>query len=165
VHAAAYTFVREMAPRRPRGPVLEIGGRNVNGTIRDLFDGDPYTAIDLRPGPGVDLVADGLTYRPPTPPACVVCCEVLEHMERPDLLCAHVREILAPGGLFLLTAAGYGRAPHSGIDGGPRLAGEHYLNIGLEELAGWLARFASLALVDAPATHDVYAAAWKGTEA
>ena len=45
------------------GPVLEIGSYQVAGQealadLRGLFPGRPYTGLDMRPGPGVDLVAD-----------------------------------------------------------------------------------------------------------
>ena len=37
--------------------VLEIGSRDENGTIRDLFTGT-YIGIDMRAGPSVDRVMD-----------------------------------------------------------------------------------------------------------
>ena len=44
-------------------PVLEIGSYQVEGQedlidLRGLFPGRPYTGVDFRAGPGVDLVAD-----------------------------------------------------------------------------------------------------------
>src|SRR5260370_10584814 len=45
------------------GRVLEVGAYQVPGQediadLRGLFPGRPYTGLDVRPGPGVDLVAD-----------------------------------------------------------------------------------------------------------
>src|SRR5262249_5259708 len=45
------------------GPIVEIGSYQVEGQeaiadLRGLFAGKPYTGLDRRPGPGVDLVAD-----------------------------------------------------------------------------------------------------------
>jgi hypothetical protein len=44
-----------------------------------------------------------------------------------------------PGGLLIITAAGPGRAEHSGADGGPLRPGEHYRNISPLALLAWLA--------------------------
>jgi SAM-dependent methyltransferase len=165
MHAAARSFVALVAGRRPPGLVLDIGGRDVNGSVRDLFAGDPYLTIDLRDGDGVDVVADGVTFTPDIAPACVVCCEVFEHTPDAARICAHVFDILAPGGVVIVTAAGPFRPPHSGIDGGPLRAGEWYRNLDVADLADWLARFELLSLVDAPGPRDVYAFAKKGTGA
>src|SRR5262245_62083953 len=126
MHLEAYAFVQGMAHERPRGPVLEIGGRNINGTVRGLFVGDPYCAIDLTPGPGVDVVADGASFAPLAAPACIVCCEVLEHTGAAAAIVRNAHRILRPGGILLLTAAGPGREPHSAIDGGDLRPGEYY---------------------------------------
>src|SRR4051794_20245516 len=45
------------------GPVLEVGAYQVQGQegladLRPLFPGRAYLGVDVRPGPGVDLVAD-----------------------------------------------------------------------------------------------------------
>ena len=45
------------------GPILEIGSYQVPGQeeiadLRRMFKGKPYVGIDVRPGPGVDRVAD-----------------------------------------------------------------------------------------------------------
>ncbi len=39
--------------------VLEIGSLNINGTVRDFFTTDRYLGVDVGPGEGVDLVANG----------------------------------------------------------------------------------------------------------
>ena len=95
MHEAAKTYVRQVLKTVsiPKGAVLEIGGRNINGTVRPLFDAiGPYASIDLYDGPGVDLVADVCELDPAKTArklfgkmavSCVVCCEVLEHAVRP----------------------------------------------------------------------------------
>ena len=41
--------------------VIEIGSLNINGTVRDFFESTSYLGVDVGPGPGVDLVAQGET--------------------------------------------------------------------------------------------------------
>lgn len=141
--------------------VIEIGGRNVNGTVRDLFPGSHYTAIDRVPGSGVDVVADGATWKPPKQVDVVVCCEVLEHTPTAEQIVANARQMLKPGGLLLLTAATDGRAHHSATDGGPLRDGEFYRNVSREMLAGWLAKYARHQIEVDRDRGDIYAAAWR----
>lgn len=134
MHESARNFIARFATDSPLA-VLEIGGRNLNGTVRDLFPGAHWTALDLLPGPGVDLVCDFLDFTPPGPLDLIVCCEVLEHAEHWREIVHRAAAFLATGGRLLITCAGPARAPHSGIDGGHVLhAGEHYANIAADEL-------------------------------
>lgn len=162
MHSAAFDFVRAVATAEtPRGPVLEIGARNINGTIRDLFPADNYVGLDVEGGPGVDVVADGATYQPAAAPACVVCCEVLEHAPNAEAICRHAHAILQPGGMFIVTAAGEGRAPHSAVDGGPVRQGEFYRNVWAHDLRRWLSDFVTVTITENPHAGDVYAVATK----
>lgn len=151
MHAQAYEFVKGVlraelavlanAERLDRYGVLEMGSRDVNGSVRDLFPrGVAYVGVDREPGPGVDLVMDAAAVVGMTP-AIVVCCETLEHEETPERLIRHAARILVPGGLLIVTCAGPGRKPHSGIDGGRLRAGEHYRNIPPAELSMLLSRY------------------------
>jgi len=162
MHTAAWNFVRSVAGDRPPGLVVELGARNVNGSVRPLFVGDDYLGVDLLPGAGVDVVTDAADYVPPTPPACVVCCEVLEHTPAAGEICDHAYTMLQPGGALILTAAGTGREPHSAIDGGPLYAGEFYRNVTREDIRHWLRRFEQVSIVENLEAHDVYAYARKG---
>jgi hypothetical protein len=60
-------------------PTLEVGSLDVNGSLRRFFGG-PYFGVDIRVGPGVDVVASASTlpFRDSTWPV-VVYTEVLEH--------------------------------------------------------------------------------------
>ena len=45
------------------GPILEIGSYQVENQedvadLRSLFPGKPYVGLDMRPGPGVDVVGE-----------------------------------------------------------------------------------------------------------
>jgi hypothetical protein len=164
MHDAAYTFVADAVRfhgllRRP-GLTVEIGGRNVNGTVRPLFP-RPYISIDSRPGPGVDIVADGATWAPSSPAVRVVCCEVLEHTPAAASICRQAYQMLEIAGVFIVTAASPARAPHSALDGGPVRQGEFYRGVDMGRLKVWLAPFQWTAIVEDPAVGDIYGLAWK----
>jgi SAM-dependent methyltransferase len=171
MHEAAKHYVRGVVNSLtiPAGAVLEIGGRNINGSVRPLFKGiGPYASIDLYSGPGVDLVGDVCELDPAKTArklfgkvavSCVVCCEVLEHATEPTRMCRWAHRILKPGGVLILTAANPKRFTHSGIDGGPLQAGEHYLGVSESALRSWLRVFRRAQITMDGA--DIYATAWK----
>lgn len=131
MHPQAYDWVARFAPQPKPGAVLDLGGRDINGSVRLLFpDADPYVTVDIAPGPGVDIVADAATWTPDREYDVVVCCEVFEHTPDWPQICATAHKSLRPGGQLILTMAGPGRPEHSGIDGEFRLhPGEYYGNV------------------------------------
>jgi SAM-dependent methyltransferase len=140
VHEAVIEYV-EAAVRRyglDGGAVLDIGGRDVNGTTRGLFPGATYTVVDINEAPNVDIVADAADLDLPDRYDVVVCTEVLEHAERaPEIVAAAYRHLI-PHGAFVATMAGPGRRPHSAHgDPDPR-PGEFYSNVVPSELEHWL---------------------------
>lgn len=139
MHAEAYAFVRGVLAGLPAPQnVVELGGLDFNGSIRDLFNQTRYLSVDLVPGKSVDVVADAAEFTPPEPPDMVVCCEVLEHSPRADEIVRNAIRILAPGGVLLVTCATDPRAPHSAVDGNAVRSGEWYQNVELESLRAWL---------------------------
>jgi len=162
VHPNAFDFVWRTTRTHPlpKGLVVEIGGRNINGSIRSLF-GASYLSIDIADGPGVDVVANGATFRPVTRPAVVVCCEVLEHAKDAEAICANAHRILIPGGVFIVTAATEGRLPHSAVDGGNLRDGEFYRNVTAANLWAWCKRFKTCVIEFNRETCDIYAIAEK----
>jgi SAM-dependent methyltransferase len=119
--------------------VLDLGGRDVNGTPRHLFRrAAAYVSVDMRDGPGVDIVADAADLHLKDRFHVVVSTELLEHTPRGEAIVAAAHRHLTPGGTFLATMAGPGRAPHgaSGEIKPPR--GEYYRNVEPEALHGWL---------------------------
>jgi hypothetical protein len=123
MHPQAFDFVAQHARPSPGLKVLDIGGQDMNGTVRGLFHvehGDPveYLSLDIADGPGVDIVADAAEWRPGWPAHegfdVVVCCEVFEHTPAWRQILRTAHEALRPGGLFIATMAGPGRPPHSG---------------------------------------------------
>jgi len=138
MHPEAFDFVARVAQRiGPRRRVLEMGSRDINGSVRPLF-ACPYVGIDLEPGSGVDVVADGATYEPTAPIDTLVCCEVLEHTEAAEQLVRHGLSLLPPDGVAIFTCATFPRLPHSALDGGPLRPGEFYRNISEHKLLAWI---------------------------
>lgn len=162
MHEGAYWFVAGCVDSLPTdGLVVEIGSRNVNGTIRGMFLGREYIGIDMAPGLSVDVVATGATYQPPHPATVVMCCETLEHTEEAEAICRNAYRMLAPGGVFVMTAAGHGRAPHSAVDGCDLRSGEFYSNVEEEDLRRWLSEFSDVSITTRPDLGDIYALAIK----
>lgn len=144
MHAAAREYVaRQVESFGPFRNVVEIGSRNINGEVRDLFGHpDLYVGLDLAPGPGVDVVGHASDYKPAAPVEAVVCCEVFEHAPDWRALISTAFGWLEDHGVLIVTCAGPGRRPHSAIDGGWSLhPGEHYANIAAPDLADAFRRY------------------------
>ncbi|MFF5261344.1 class I SAM-dependent methyltransferase [Actinomadura viridis] len=119
--------------------VCDLGGRNVNGSLRGMFATHGWTAVDSTPGNGVDVVADARTWVPDRSYDLVLCTEVFEHVKGWPAIIATAERALAPGGLLIATCASDRRPPH-GMSGGPwPEPGEHYCNVQPAELAAALA--------------------------
>jgi SAM-dependent methyltransferase len=150
--------------------VLDLGGRDINGSPRHLFPAATrYTVLDIRPGDGVDIVADAATWDPGAETwDVVICAETFEHAASWRAICRTAYAACAPGGRLIVTTAAPGRAPHSAVDGAFRLLpGEHYANIRPPELgrvlieAGW----ADVVVDVQPSPADVRAVAAKRKKA
>lgn len=134
MHPAAFDYVARFATDAPIS-IVEVGGRDVNGTTRVLFPAATWWAIDAQPGDGVNEVADGATWSHPTGVDLVVCTEVFEHTPRWRRIVSNIAtSILRPGGRVVLTMAGPGRAPHGLHADDPDQPG-WYANITTDELA------------------------------
>ena len=156
MHPGAYNYVaRTVSTHGPFGRVLEIGGRNINGSIRPLF-GANYTALDIAPGPGVDIVADAANWDADASYDAVVCCEVLEHTPAAAAIVRTMGKATVPGGALIVTAACPPRAPHSAVDGGALRPGEFYRNLDPDDLRDWLAAIGSTVIEVDPIAGDVY---------
>lgn len=141
MHPQAYEWVAAHARRlEPPASVLDLGGRDINGSVRALFgSAQVYTVVDVQPGEGVDIVVDASVWTPDREYDLVVCCETFEHTAAWPAICVTAFKALRPGGWAIFTMAGPGRPQHSAIDGGWTLhPGEHYANIKPERLRGVL---------------------------
>lgn len=130
MHVQAAQFVRVSVDAFRVGgarAVLDLGGRDVNGTLHGLFS-SPVTTVDIADGPGVDIVADAADWFPDRLYDVALCTEVFEHTPRwPEIIgTAHVA--LRTGGLLIATCATGNRPPHGAATDHP-LPGEHYANV------------------------------------
>jgi len=100
------------------GPILEIGSYQVAGQealadLRSLFPGKLYTGVDLRPGPGVDCVAnvEELPHADGSV-GTVIAMNTFEHVPHFWRGFEEVRRVLRPGGAFLVCCPFYFHIHH-----------------------------------------------------
>ena len=173
MHHAAFDWVRQQVHEYGpfTGTVVEFGSHDINGGVRDLFvDADPYIGVDSNPGPGVDVVMDAVVFAQKNrigahdgrqiAASCVVSTEVLEHTRRWRQIIEAAWQLLAVGGMFVCTAAGPGRPPHSMYGEGPMRDSEWYENVDPDELLMVMDRWYDLVVVDVRGS-DVRAVGFK----
>ena len=139
MHPEAFSYVADIVTEHGlKGDVLDLGGRDVNGTTECLFPNSRYIVVDIAEHPTVDIVADAGDLDLGEVFDVVVSTELLEHTPRgADIVKAAYRH-LREGGMFVATMAGPGRPPH-GAAGSPwPLDGEYYRNVSETALTGWL---------------------------
>ncbi len=94
-------------------PILEIGSFQVPGQeeladLRALFPGKSYTGLDVRPGLGVDLVADAQQLpHADGSVGTVVAMNTLEHVPRFWRALDEARRVLRPDGALLVSCPFY----------------------------------------------------------
>lgn len=91
-------------------PIYEFGSLQVPGQenfadLRPLFPGKKYVGVDMRKGPGVDVILnlhqiDLLSELVST----VLLLDTLEHVEFPRKAISEVHRILKPDGLFIMSS-------------------------------------------------------------
>jgi SAM-dependent methyltransferase len=168
MHEQAMEWIAKHAATEPV-TVLDIGGRDVNGSPRHLFPAATrYTVLDIRPGEqvtDVDIIADAAEWNPSGQRwDVIIAAETFEHTAAWRAICRTAYAACAPGGRFIVTTAAPGRPPHSAVDGEFRLLpGEHYANIRPAELGRVLAEagWADVVVDVQPSPADVRAVAVK----
>lgn len=132
------TCVETLGLDRPGVTVLDLGGRNVNGSTRHLFSAPGrYVVVDIEEHPSVDVVADAADLDLGETFDVITCTEVFEHTARAGEIVATAHRHLVAGGWFVATMAGEGRPEH-GASGGSLRSGEWYRNVSVADLDGWL---------------------------
>lgn len=156
MHGAALEWVAWHARRDP-STVLDLGGRNVNGSPQPLFRSAQFTTLDIRPG--ADIEADAADWVPTGTWDMVLCLETFEHAERWRDICVTAFEACKPGGWFIVTTAAPGRPVHSTEGSLVLPEGEYYGNVEPDDLR---AALESAGFVDIAISHkadDVRSAA------
>jgi hypothetical protein len=141
MHAEAWAWLQAQITPQLAGArrVLDLGGCDVNGSPRSLFGpATDYCVLDARAGPGVQIVADAVTWLPPRALHgafnVTLATEVFEHVQHWRGILYNLWLTLKPAGVCLVTCASAPRAPHS-IDGVvPPPLGEWYANVAPDEL-------------------------------
>ena len=90
------------------GNVVEIGAFQVPSQVgfADMrgFFSEGYIGVDMRAGPGVDVVENVLTYRPEERVQTVLCLETLEHVDNIFGAVNAMRDMLTDDGVLLMTS-------------------------------------------------------------
>ena len=94
--------------------VLEVGSLDVNGSVRgDIMAFGPaeYVGIDIRPGPGVDVVCDAgdLVERfGENAFDVVISTELLEHARDWRRIVSNIKRVTKPNGVMIVSTRSYG---------------------------------------------------------
>ena len=109
------TVRKALAPSDVMGKrVLEVGALDVNGSVRgDIMALGPaeYIGIDIRPGPGVDVICDAgdLVARFGEDAFdLVVSTELLEHARDWRRIISNIKRVTKPAGVLIVSTRSYG---------------------------------------------------------
>jgi SAM-dependent methyltransferase len=94
--------------------VVEVGSQHINGTIRDVVPGAPYTGVDTADANGVDIVLEDFYTLPFDDESVdvVVCSSVFEHSQLFWVTFLEIMRVLKPNGLFYVNAPSNGGGLH-----------------------------------------------------
>jgi hypothetical protein len=99
--------------------VLEVGAYDVNGSLRahvEALGPAAYLGVDMRPGPGVDVVLDvtafGFVHAVCAPYDLVVCTELLEHVKDWRQAVENLKQCTSLRGHLLVTTRSLGFPRH-----------------------------------------------------
>lgn len=124
--------------------VLEIGSLNINGSVRQFFQGCDYLGIDVGEGAGVDRICRGQDFDAPAESFdTVITCEMMEHNPDWARTWLNMIRVMKPDGLLVLTCATVGRKQHGTSEYQPGASPltvskqqEHYRNLVADDIAG-----------------------------
>jgi hypothetical protein len=151
MHLEAYNGFQKMlnmslVPRMDLIYGLDVGGRNVNGSVRDQLPGVLWTGLDIVAGPDVNIVVDASsTTEWDIEPLydIVIATELFEHTSVWRDIIKNMMYSLRFNGkqLFIATCASTGRQRH-GASGEPLPPpGEWYQNVTKDELEDELSKW------------------------
>jgi SAM-dependent methyltransferase len=141
MHKEVKRFCQQVKHDHPQffqnSDVLDCGSLDINGNNRYLFDNCFYKGIDIVEGKNVDIVTKVHDFNMDFLFDCVICTEMLEHDEDFAASLNAMFNFTKPGGLLLITAAGYGRGEHGTHEiksGDSPLTNNYYCNISVSML-------------------------------
>ena len=166
-HEAQQQFCRDVKARFSTAfsnvRVLEVGSRNINGSVRAEFDKCEYTGVDCESGKDVDVVCLAHEFAAEPDSFDTVCAlEVFEHDPYAEQTVAMMVRVLRPGGLMFMTCAGDGRREHGTARTGKRYGPDanYYRNVSEDQFKQWLDLdanpFDDMSLVHNADTCDLY---------
>ena len=94
--------------------VLEVGARDVNGTVRPWIEAMKprnYTGVDISDGPGVDMLCDAddlLDKFEECSVDLLVSTELMEHVRNWRTVLSNFKRLLRPGGHLMITTRSIG---------------------------------------------------------
>ena len=102
-----FDFTKENSNFIENSSILEIGSKNVNGRIRNLFQNHKsYIGIDEDPGDGVDIVSNFLDFKFEQNFDLILCLNALEHDKNWKLTLNKSLQLLNKNGFLLLVIPG-----------------------------------------------------------
>lgn len=111
MHPSSYKSLERFSKYLPPAPqtIADVGSFDVNGSYRPIFarPGWTYVGLDIRPGPGVDVVLSGeFEWRNIKDGQfdVVISGSTMEHTRMPWLFMKEVARIVKKGGLVCVNA-------------------------------------------------------------
>jgi hypothetical protein len=100
-------YLQRFVPRIS-GAVLEIGSKDYGSTVpfREHIEHSEYVGLDMASGAGVDVVGDlsqGLCGLPESHFSLIICCSVLEHVEKPWQMAENIMRLTKSGGAVYMS--------------------------------------------------------------
>ena len=127
--------VKDRFPEHFQGRVvLEFGSKNINGTPRGLFTDCSYIGLNRDEGKDVDVVSRMHEYEPGFEFGTIISTSTLEHDKYVDQSMQRCWDLLAPGGLLVVTTVVPSWGAHNIKEG----EDNHYEGIAIERARGWL---------------------------
>ena len=147
--------------------VVEIGSLNLNGSVRELFEGCSYLGLDVGEGPDVDLVCHGENYGgAASGTEVVISCEAMEHNPQWKKTWLNTLRLVKDDGLVVMTCATPGRRQHGTVEfnpsDSPLTVGQrqnHYRNLAATDFTALLqhdAWFSVWGFFEDRSSHDLY---------
>lgn len=141
---------------------LDVGGADVNGSVRDQLPNTVWHGLDIGEAPGVDFVDNAATWAGERFYDLVIATELFEHTSEWREIIANMAAHLDPDGpqVFISTCASTGRHPHGARGEWGVPPGQFYANVNPSELQEELEKhFQHVVVVFNPNPGDAYALA------